>query len=82
MVGQSESDDIFVPELKANELMITGSSVLRSLFQWENKYVDLITIGSLNISSALLWPHHTHFAPAHPNTVRPTQVMFDLLDLN
>ena len=26
--GQSESDDIFVSELKAKELMITGSSVL------------------------------------------------------
>ena len=37
MVGQSESDDIFVSELKAKELMITGLSVLLSLFQWENK---------------------------------------------
>ena len=46
MVGQSESDDI-VSELKAKELMITGSSVLLFLFQWENKNVDLITIGSL-----------------------------------
>ena len=30
---QSESDDIFVSELKAKELMITGSSVFLSLFQ-------------------------------------------------
>ena len=37
MVGQSQSDDIFVSELKAKELMITGSSVLLSLFQRENK---------------------------------------------
>ena len=37
MVGQSESADIFVSELKAKELMITRSSVLLSLFQWENK---------------------------------------------
>ena len=45
MVGQSESDDIFVSELKAKELTITV--VLLSLFQLENKNVDLITIGSL-----------------------------------
>ena len=62
MVGQSESGDIFVSELKAKELMITGSSVLLSLFQWENENVDLITMGSLsfgiqiNISSDLLCP--------------------------
>ena len=37
IVGQSESADIFVSEVKAKELMITGSSVLLSLFQWENK---------------------------------------------
>ena len=43
MVGQSESD-IFVPELKAKEFTIAGSSVLPSLFQWENRNVDLITI--------------------------------------
>ena len=42
--------------------MITGPSVLLSLFQWENKNVDLITMGSLrfgiqiNISSDLLCP--------------------------
>ena len=41
IVGQSESDDIFVSELKAKELMITGSSVLLSLFQWENKMLIL-----------------------------------------
>ena len=60
MVGQS--DDNFLSELKAKELMITGSSILFSLFQWENKDVDLITMGSLsfgiqiNISSDLLCP--------------------------
>ena len=43
MVGQSESD-IFVAELKAKEFTIAGSSVLPSLFQWEKKNVDLITI--------------------------------------
>ena len=45
MVGQSESD---VSELKAKdqELIITGSSVLLSLFQRENKNVDLITMSS------------------------------------
>ena len=37
----------FVAELKAKELMITGS-VLHSLFQWENKNVDFITMGSLS----------------------------------
>ena len=38
-MGQSESDDIFVSELKAKELMVTGT--------WESKNVDLIIIGSL-----------------------------------
>ena len=46
MVGQRESGDIFVSVLKAKELIITGSSVLLSLFQWENKNVDLITMVS------------------------------------
>ena len=61
-MGQSESDDIFVSELKAKELTITGSSVLLFLFQWENKHVDLITMGFLifgiqiKISSDLLCP--------------------------
>ena len=32
-MGQSESDDIFVSEVKVKELMITGSSVLLFLFQ-------------------------------------------------
>ena len=62
MVRQSESDDIFVFELKAKDLIITGSSVLLSLFQWENKNVDLITMSSLRfgiqikILSGLLCP--------------------------
>ena len=67
-MGQSESDDIdiFVSELKAKELTMTGSSVLLFLFQWENKHVDLITMGFLifgiQIKISTL-PHHTHFAP-------------------
>ena len=32
MVGQSQSDDIFVCGVKAKELIITGSSVLLYLF--------------------------------------------------
>ena len=48
MVGQNEPDDILVSELKAKEITITGSSVLLFLFQWENKNVDLITMGSLS----------------------------------
>ena len=62
MVGQSESDGIFLSELKAKELIITGPSVLLSLFQWENKNVDLTTMGSLifgiqiKFSSDLLCP--------------------------
>ena len=62
MVGQSESDDIFVSELKAKKLTITWSSVLLFLFQWENKHVGLITMGFLifgiqiKISSDLLCP--------------------------
>ena len=62
MVRQNESDDTFVSELKAKELTITGSSVLLFLFQWENKHVDLITMGFLifgiqiKISGDLLCP--------------------------
>ena len=62
LVGQSESDGIFVSELKANELTITWSSVLLFLFQLENKHVDLITMGFLifgiqiKIASYLLCP--------------------------
>ena len=41
MVGQSESDNIFVSELKTKELAMTGSSVLLFLFQWENKMLIL-----------------------------------------
>ena len=47
MVGQSESDDIFVSGVKAKKLMITGSSIFLFLFQWKNKNVDLFTMGSL-----------------------------------
>ena len=42
--------------------MVTGSPVLLSLFQWENKNVDLITLGlfifstQIQISSDLLCP--------------------------
>ena len=62
MVGQSESDDIFVSGVKAKELLIIGSSLLLFLFQWENKNDDLITICSLvfgiqiKMSSDLLCP--------------------------
>ena len=37
IVGQSESDDVFVSRVTVKELMITGSSVLLFLFQLENK---------------------------------------------
>ena len=73
MVGQSESDDIFVSELKAKELIITGSSVLLSLFQWENKNVDLITMSSLlfgiqiKILSGLLCPTILILPHPHPS---------------
>ena len=70
MVGQSESDDIFVSELKAKELTMTGSSVLLFLFQWENKHVDLITMGFLIFGIQIkiyTLPHYIHFAPPHPN---------------
>ena len=62
MVGRNESDDIFASELKANERTTTWLSVLLFLFQWENKHVDLITMGFLifsiqiKISSDLLCP--------------------------
>ena len=46
-MGQSESDNIIVSELKAKELTITGSSVLLFLFQWEKKHVDIIIMGFL-----------------------------------
>ena len=69
MVGQSESVDIFVSELKANELTMTGLSVLLFLFQWENKHVDLITMGFLifgiQVKISTL-SHCTHFAPTPP----------------
>ena len=59
-MGQSESDDIFVSGEKTNKLMITGSSILLFLFQWENKNVDLFTMGYLilayKIPSDLICP--------------------------
>ena len=45
--GESESNYIFVSGVKANELTITGSSVLLFLFQWKDRNVDLFTTGSL-----------------------------------
>ena len=42
------SQMIFLFELKAKELMIPGLSALHFLFHWENKNVDLITVGFLN----------------------------------
>ena len=62
MVGQSESNGVFVSGVTVKELMIIGSSVLLFLFQLKNKKVDLITVGSLifgrqiKITSNLLCP--------------------------
>ena len=78
-MGQSESDDIFVSELKAKELTITGSSVLLFLFQCENRNVDLITIGSLifgtqiKISSDLLCPN----IPISPHHIFFIQLLYE-----
>ena len=78
-MGQSESDDIFVSEMKAKELMITGLLILLFLIQWKNKNVDFFTMGSLifgihnKISIDLLCPHHTHFAPLYPIMVYKSQ---------
>ena len=63
MVGQRESDGIFVSGVKAKELMIIGSSLL--LFQWENKD-DFITIGSLIFSIQIKMSSVTCFAPPYP----------------
>ena len=67
IVGQSESDHIFASELKAKELTMTGSLVLLFIFQWENKHVDLITMGFLIFGiqiKILLYP--TIFILPHP----------------
>ena len=67
MVGQSETDDIFVSGVKAKEIMISASLILLFLLQLKNKNVNLFTMGSLifgvqnKIPSDLLCPHHTHF---------------------
>ena len=81
MVGQSESDDIFVSVVKAKELMTTGSSMLLFLFQWKNKNVDLFTMGSFifgiqnKIPSDLLYP--TILSLPHPTlTIRERQRFF------
>ena len=63
MVGQSESDDTFVSELKAKELTITVSSVLLFLFQWEH-HGSLIFGIQIKISSDLLCP--TILISPHP----------------
>ena len=55
MVGQSESDDVFVSGVNARELM-TGSSILLFLFQWKNKNVDLFIIGSLIFGIQIKFP--------------------------
>ena len=55
VLGQSESDDTSVSELKAKEFMVTGSSILLYLFQWEGGNVDLIPI-HIKISVHLLSP--------------------------
>ena len=59
MVGQRESDGIFVSGVKAKELMIIGSSLLLFLFQWENKN-DFITIGSLIFSIQIKMSSQCH----------------------
>ena len=70
MVGQREPDDIFAPEEKAKELMITGSSMLFFLFQWKNKNVDLFTMGSLIFGIQNKIPSdHTYFVPTYPRHV-------------
>ena len=64
MVGQIESDDIFVRGVKVEELMLTANRVvvLLLLFQWKHKNVYLFTAGSLifgiqtKIPSDLLCP--------------------------
>ena len=95
IMGQSESDDIFVSD------MVTGSSVLLSLFQWENKNVDLIILGLLifsiqiQISSDLLCPiililphptppHLPHlsmkeFSPEEPKCLKQVVVIVQVL---
>ena len=55
-VGQSESDDAFVPGVKVKGLVITGPSVLFFLFKLENKNVDLITMGSLIFGTQIKFP--------------------------
>ena len=47
MMGQIESDDVFVSGVTVKELIITESSVLLFHFQLENKKVGLITLSSL-----------------------------------
>ena len=83
MVGQSESDDMFVSGVKAKELMITGSSILLFLFQWENRNVDIFTMGSLisgiknKIPSDLLCPiWATILIFPHPTLPRCEKVIF------
>ena len=58
MVGQSESDDVFVSGVTVKELMITGSSLLPFLFHSENKKVGLITMGSLIFGRQMKMPSH------------------------
>ena len=73
IVGQSESDGVFVSGVTVKELMITGSSILLFLFQLENKKFDLITMGSLifgrqiNIPSDLLCPTLLYLIPGLPS---------------
>ena len=47
MMGQTESDNVFVSGVKAKEFTVTGSSILLFLFQWKNKNVDLFIMASL-----------------------------------
>ena len=54
--------------------MVTGSPVLLSLFQWENKNVDLITMGLLifgiQTSSDLSSPTILEFSPEEPKCLK------------
>ena len=62
IVGQSESDDVFVSCVTVKKLMITGLSVLLSYSNWKIKKIDVITMGYLifgrqiKIPSDLLCP--------------------------
>ena len=71
MMGQHETNDIFVCGVKSNEFMISGLSVLLYLFHYKNKTVYLSTMsflifgiqikipGDLLCPTMLILPHPT-----------------------